>query len=188
MASYQRFSVFIVWIICFSGHLRLSTPANVCLGTGCYCTEYPVTISCTDGHPDILKTLLKRVAVSMSVEGESTDQLLHINLDDYISLKQMDIKIYKMDACLWGMSKRMNYKRIKFTLPDFCKYFNRMIQEEKETVTESLNDDEQTSTTHKTPTEKLTLVIHVSLTQLIGCMLLLLIVGCLFSLLRTYVR
>lgn len=98
---------------------------DMCLGSKCTCTPYPVHIKCFNGHPDILKDIIKRVAVSMEINGDTIDDLLVVDLNHFISLKTLDLKIYHKDVCFWVFEKRKIFHKIQINGPDFCELFER---------------------------------------------------------------
>lgn len=93
------------------------------MGSGCVCTEYPVHIECTNGHPDILDVMIKRHAVTLDVHGESVLNLVVIKLNEFVSLKKMNIFIQDPDVCLWALSKRKMFTQVDITTPDFCENY-----------------------------------------------------------------
>lgn len=110
---------------------------DLCVGTGCTCSEYPVRIECHSGRPDLIKKLVKRVAVSLQVNGDTIQDLLVVDLQDYVSLKTMDVRVYKKDACLWANDKQHEYTEIRITVPDFCKDIVDNINHNMNTATTS---------------------------------------------------
>lgn len=99
------------------------TARDVCLGSNCECTDYPVKIVCREGHPQLLPKMVKRTAVSLEINGDSIDHVLAVDLQDYVSLKKLIINVYKKDVCFWGLSKREHFPNIDIITPDFCSLF-----------------------------------------------------------------
>lgn len=132
---------------------------DLCVGTGCSCTEYPVRIQCNEGRPDMIKKLLKRVAVSMEVHGRTIQDLLVIDLDEFVSLTTLDVFVYKKDACFWAMDKQKQYKQIVFNIPDFCEHFRQA-----DDITGSSSSTPETLTTAGALSNGKTRVINITIT------------------------
>lgn len=79
---------------------------NQCLGSGCFCTEYPVHIRCTDGYPEYIPDMIKRMAVTITIDGDSFDHVELFDIAKYISLRKIDVNVNDDRVCHW-----LNYQR-----------------------------------------------------------------------------
>lgn len=94
---------------------------DLCKGTQCTCSEYPVRIVCETGaRVDMVDKLVRRVAISLEIRSDNIMDLLYVDLNEFVSLRNMNIKVYLKDACLWAFDKRRIYTNVRFNLPDFC--------------------------------------------------------------------
>lgn len=115
--------IWLVMLLCVLTSVRQNGGEDLCIGSGCSCTEYPVRISCTQGgRPDLIRKMIRRVAVSLEINSNTIQDLLFIDLDEYVSLKTMDVNIYKKDVCFWCADKQKEYVNLIITSPDFCGY------------------------------------------------------------------
>jgi len=130
-------SVFFVLFTCFG----LLCSEDMCLGSKCECTEYPVRIICNDGHPDIINNMVKRHAVSLDVYGDSVASLLMIKLSEYVSLKTLEIHIQDPDVCLWASHKRKQFTRINITTPKLCEYIRNIGHNRLDDTTDSVSSE-----------------------------------------------
>lgn len=100
---------------------------DMCIGSGCTCTDYPVHIKCVKGHPEVLEKMVKRMAVTLEVNGDSLKDLMNIDLGQFVSLESFDVNIYHPSVCFWGVDKENKYPDVEFNLPSFCRYYKQEI-------------------------------------------------------------
>lgn len=48
--------------------------------------------------------------------------LLPVDLDEFVSLKSLDINIYDTDICLWAADNKRQFPNIKINTPAYCKH------------------------------------------------------------------
>lgn len=118
---------------------------DLCIGSGCECTEYPIHITCKDGHPDILSTMVKRHALTLNIHGDSVTDLLMVKLTDFVSLKTLAIYIRDPDVCYWALANKRVFPKIYIETFDVCEEYLPM-HEKKTNGPTSDNIDEQQTT------------------------------------------
>lgn len=142
---------------------------NQCLGTRCYCTEYPVHISCDDGYPAYIPDMIKRMALSITIKGVNFESVRLFNFKQYVSLKKVEIQIPENKLlCDWLNVKKKIFPTVVFNKIEYC---NQMIlKNENIDNQENIDHDELVTDTGyiKITSGQLTGWIFLTLVVVIG--------------------
>lgn len=115
--------VLLVWLVLCV--INSECNRDLCIGSSCTCTEYPIHIKCDKGDPNILPTMTKRLAITLELNGDSIKDVLPINLQEFVSLKSVDVNIYDPAICFWVLDMEKQFNRITFNVPKFCGYYKK---------------------------------------------------------------
>lgn len=121
MMSTQCLTFWLAVVIFCTSYVQKSYGANQCLGSNCYCTDYPVYISCMNGHPNYIDTMLKRVAVELEIDGDGPEDVAKFQLSEFVSLESVDVKIADDKVCEWLYENEKNFPTIKINGPPYCR-------------------------------------------------------------------
>lgn len=109
-----------LYVICMV-YIHVGTSGeNICLGSGCFCNEYPVKITCDNGYHGFIDKLVKHVAVEVVVDGDSVQDLATLDLDEFYSLKKLTVLVENDDVCSWIRRNVEKHPDIDINMPDFC--------------------------------------------------------------------
>lgn len=114
-----RFSLFMTALTMFG----VVQSENQCLGSNCFCTEYPVWIMCKDGHPDYIPELVKRVAVGIEIDGDGAQDVTRFELSEYPSVENIEVKIADDSVCQWISENADSYPNVKISGPPYCREY-----------------------------------------------------------------
>lgn len=104
----------LIMIVLFAniGHCKSE---NTCIGSGCFCTAYPVTVKCINAFIDYVPEHIKQVATEVEIIGSSMRVLANMDLSEWLSVKSLRLSINSNGVCQWIAQQLMDYARIKIS-------------------------------------------------------------------------
>lgn len=115
------FKEVVLCVFLFSLLGKANCSENDCIGSNCFCTEYPVWIMCVNGYPDYIPKMMKRVAVGLELDGDGPEDVRKFELSDFLSLKNVDVKIADNEVCEWIYENTAKFPDVKISGPPYCK-------------------------------------------------------------------
>lgn len=88
---------------------------NQCIGSGCYCTKTPTTITCVNQNPMNVRPMIRGSATFMSLTDSRLNNLLKLDLHVFYNIEELYININKTGVCQWISDKSTQFSHIKIT-------------------------------------------------------------------------
>lgn len=139
MEKYHVVGVSLVFCVTLWSLLAVADAQNTCIGSGCICTTYPVTVSCINAFIDYVPDHIKQVATEVEVRASSMRSLANMDLSEWLSLDKLTLSVEKGPVCKWIAKQLVRYARIKIkSLLHAC-----LIEKKYELVMQSTHEPEQ---------------------------------------------
>lgn len=100
------------WILLVCVFVLVRTE-NTCIGTGCFCTKYPITVRCVNSLVQYIPERIKQLAIEVEIIGKNMKVLSNVNLDEWLSVKKLVISIPGKSVCKWISDHAVRYLRLK---------------------------------------------------------------------------
>lgn len=128
-----------------------TTAENMCIGSGCFCTKYPITVRCVNTIMDYIPERIKELATDLEMVGQNVEVLRNVHLSEWYNLKRLTLVIPDHAVCRWIKERALAYVRLKIrTIGERCK---RLINTTTRSLPSKTTTGQDKYTSKTTPTK-----------------------------------